>query len=34
MEIIYSLVAILALGSWIAPSQNVKIEGNKRELFT
>lgn len=33
MTIIYALVAVLAWGTWIAPSQNVKIEGQQTRTF-
>lgn len=33
MEIIYAFVAILAWGTWIAPSQNVENEGQQTRTF-
>ncbi|MFY0654960.1 MAG: hypothetical protein JXQ96_23215 [Cyclobacteriaceae bacterium] len=33
MTIIYALIAVLAWGTWIAPSQNVNIEGQQTRTF-
>lgn len=33
MELVYALVAVLAWGTWIAPSQNVKIENQQTRTF-